>query len=109
MKKKEFSKLALLGMIGGVMSMGGIEAAEGNSLDVQQLIAKPGCGAHGCGSVAEREVPKAGEADQDMDTDEDADEDASEANEVEKTPAAAPAANQKPADLKINVETHPAK
>lgn len=99
MKRHEFRKLALMGMMSGLTALGqnGAEAAiDLNSSDMQHMIAKPSCAAHGCaGIVAERDVTTSeANADADMDDDDtDGDKDA----DAKKKGAAKPA---KPADDK---------
>lgn len=85
MKNKEIRKLALLGMVSGLVAMGqpGVEAAQDmNGIDAQHMLAKPGCGAHGCGSVAESDTPK---ADQNADLDDS--DDSSDSSDDTKVPA----------------------
>lgn len=96
MKKRDLSKLALLGLTAGVMVAGqtGVEAIqEGVSFDVNSLLAKPHCkGKNGCGGfMAERDVaPTAQESkSEDEDNDEeDEDEDKDEGKldvQIQKT------------------------
>lgn len=90
MKKKEFSKLALLGIVSGLMAGQVVEATDSNSIDIQYLLAKPGCKSHGCESLtAERELHHApgvpdDEDDGDMFDEDDTEEDAKNAP-VKKT------------------------
>ncbi len=79
MKKSKLTKLALLGMAGGVLaaaqpSLEGVQ--DNNSIDIQHLIAMPKCAAHGCASLtADSDAPtkasddKANGVDLDDDTD----------------------------------------
>jgi hypothetical protein len=66
MKKIEMKKLALLGIAAGVLTgtQATIQAAENeNSINLEHVIAKPKCKAHGgCGGLtASRDVPPADE------------------------------------------------
>jgi len=74
MKKNDFRKLALLGIAGGIIAVGqpGIEAMQdGNSIDLQYLIAKPKCASHGCaGVLGDKDTS---ETDEDLDDDSDSD------------------------------------
>lgn len=81
MKKKEFSRLALLGMTSGLMAFGqtGLDA----SIDVQNLLAKPACKSKGgCGGLtASRDLPEDSLADEEDSVDEQDSHDADEADE----------------------------
>lgn len=86
MKKCQLSKLALLGMTGGLMMVGqpGAEAAQdNNSIDIQYLLAKPKCASHGCADLtAERDIPEAAQDDElDVASDDDADYDDEDATD----------------------------
>ena len=105
MKKCQLTKLALFGMASGLIAIGqpGLEAADDNSIDIQYLMAKPKCAAHGCADlVAEREMSEASE-DQDMD-------DTSEAADDEDTDEEENKADNKKNDNKDEKPVqHPAK
>lgn len=82
MKKLELSRLALTGMISGLvaLSQGGLEGMQdGPSIDVQNLLAKPACkGKGGCGGfTADRALH---EEAVDEDEEEEDNDDASEAD-----------------------------
>lgn len=60
MKKNELKKLALLGLSAGVLlgTQSGVQADESNPIDLQYVLAKPSCKAHGgCGGLtASRDI-----------------------------------------------------
>lgn len=92
MKRREFTRMALLGMASGLMAFGqGLEGMESSSLDVQNLIARPACkGKGGCGGfTAERDVhDKASDDEEEEEEDENEDNhDADEADEEHAKPA----------------------
>lgn len=82
MNKDEMKKLALLGLAAGAL-MGTLSSpevmADENTIDLQYVLAKPKCKAHGgCGGLtASRELNSSAE-DNDEDDDEDDDEDEDE-------------------------------
>lgn len=58
MKKNELRKLALLGLSAGVLLGTQVQADESNPIDLQYVLAKPSCKAHGgCGGLtASRDI-----------------------------------------------------
>lgn len=83
MKSKEMKRLALMGIAVGILAANqqGFEAAEINSIDLDYVLAKPSCKAHGgCGGLtAYREVNNKDRQDQNKE-DANSDEDQTEMN-----------------------------
>lgn len=87
MKKKELKKLALLGLSAGILLApeAGIQADESNPINLEYVLAKPSCKAHGgCGGLtASRDVT--GVEKEDAEEPEDADDAKKAKKQVQKT------------------------
>lgn len=93
MKKKELGKLALLGIVGGLMALGQSGTLDA-SIDVQNLIAKPACkGKGGCGGLTAARDVHDEHADDEDDNDDD-DEDSDDAEEADNEGTAKKEANK---------------